>query len=89
MVQPDQINMAVFFWFLIKNEMSSVSYCIGIPWTIHFLQGTRDTRPCLTGHSIGFGEYPGPGGDRREEGREPPLPGVYIIHFAPLKNMSF
>ena len=33
-LQPDQINMAVFIWYLLKSD----------------LQGTRKTRPCITGH---------------------------------------
>ena len=25
----------------------------GVLWTSHFIQGTRKTRPCLTGHPLG------------------------------------
>ena len=28
-IQPDQINMAVFFWYLVKSDLSSV------PCTVH------------------------------------------------------
>ena len=49
-IQPDQ--MAVFFWYLVKSDLSIVRYCTHIHWTSHFLQGTRKTEPCLTGHSV-------------------------------------
>ena len=51
-VQPDQINMAVVFWYLVKSDLSSVRYSPRIHWTSHVLQGTRNTRPCLTGHPV-------------------------------------
>jgi len=44
-VQPDQLNMAVC---LVNIDLSSVRYCTRVPWTSHFVQGTR---PCLTGHT--------------------------------------
>ena len=37
--QGDQLNMAVFFCYLLKM-------------TSYFLKGTRITRPCLTGHLV-------------------------------------
>ena len=46
-VQPDQINMTVLFWSLVSSDLSSV----GIR-TRHILQGTTNTRPCITGHPI-------------------------------------
>ena len=47
-IQPDQINMALFFWYLLKSDLSSASYCTRVNWTSHFLQDTRNTRPCIT-----------------------------------------
>ena len=44
--------MAVFFWYLVKSYLSSVRYRTRLHWTSNFLQGTRDTRPCLIGHSV-------------------------------------
>ena len=38
-IQPDQINMTVLF-------MASTTTVVH--WTSHFLQGTRNTRPCIT-----------------------------------------
>ena len=43
-VQPEQINMAVPFWYLVKSDTGH--------WKGHSLQGTRNTRPCLTGHPV-------------------------------------
>ena len=37
-LQPDQINMAVFFWYLAKSDLSNVDYCTCVQWTSHFLQ---------------------------------------------------
>ena len=41
-------------WYLVKNYLSSVDYCtrLNVTWTCHFLQRTRKTWPCLTGHSV-------------------------------------
>ena len=50
-VQPDQINMAVFFWYLVKSD-SSVCYCTHKHKTCLFIQGTRNTRPFITGHFV-------------------------------------
>ena len=44
--------MAVFIWHLVKNDLASVCYCKLVHWTRHFLQGTRNTRPCITGHPV-------------------------------------
>ena len=46
-IQPDQINMAVFFRYFVK-----VRYSLCVHWTSYFLQGTRKTRPCLTSHPL-------------------------------------
>ena len=53
MIQGDQLNMAVFLWYLVKSDMSSVSYCTQVHWTGHFFfKGNRNTRLCLTGHPV-------------------------------------
>ena len=51
-VQGDQINMAVFLWYLIKSDVSSVRYSTRVHWTGNFLQGIRKTQPCLSGHPV-------------------------------------
>ena len=49
MVQDNQLNIAVFFWYLAKSSLSSVCYCT--PGKLLF-QETRKTRPFLTGHPV-------------------------------------
>ena len=44
LIQGDQLNIAVLFWYLVKSDLSSVRYCTRIHWTSHFLQRTRNTR---------------------------------------------
>ena len=46
--------MAVYFWYLVKIDLSSVDYCIRVHWASHFLQGTRNSWPCLTGHPVQY-----------------------------------
>ena len=54
-VQPDQINTAVLFWFLVKSD-AIVRYCTlaytGQDLLQVFLQATRNTRPCITCHTV-------------------------------------
>ena len=49
-VQPDQINMAVLFWYHVKTDLASVF--TPVHWTSRFLQDARKTRGCLTGHPV-------------------------------------
>ena len=53
-VQPDHINVAVLFWHSKKSGVSYVRYCkcTRIHGPSHFLQSTRNTRPCITGHPV-------------------------------------
>ena len=44
--------MAVIFWHLVKSDLATVSYCTPVHWTSHFLQGNRNTRPCIPGHPV-------------------------------------
>ena len=44
LIQGEQLNMALFFWYLVKNYLSSIRYCTSVNWTSHFFQGTRKTR---------------------------------------------
>ena len=46
------IHGRVFFWYLVKSDMSSVRVYCSIHWTSHFLQGTRKTLPCLSGRVV-------------------------------------
>ena len=50
MVQPDQINIAMSFWYHAKSDFSSVRYYI--TGKLDFLQGTLNTRPCITWHPV-------------------------------------
>ena len=43
-IQPGQIN--VCFWYPVKSDLSIVSYWTSVHCTNHFLQSTRNTRPC-------------------------------------------
>ena len=43
-----------FFWYHVKTDLSSVHVYNSVHWTSHFLQGTRKTRSCLTGHPVGL-----------------------------------
>ena len=45
-IQGEQLKMAVFFWYIVKSNLSSVRYCNRVNCTSQFLQGTRKTRPC-------------------------------------------
>ena len=47
-LQDDQLNMTVLFWYLVKSVHVYSRVC----WTSHFLQGTLKTGPCLTGHPV-------------------------------------
>ena len=51
-IQGDQLNMTVFFWYLVIGDLSGVRFCTRIHWTSHFLQGTRKTGPSLTSHPV-------------------------------------
>ena len=51
-VQPDQINIAMWFWYLVKRDLPSVGYCTRVHRTSHCLHVTRKTRPCSTGHPV-------------------------------------
>ena len=44
--------MALCLWYLVKSDLLSVRYCTSLHWTSHLLQGTRNTRPCITGHPV-------------------------------------
>ena len=33
-VQRDQINMAVFFWYLVKSDLPTVRQCTYVHWTV-------------------------------------------------------
>ena len=50
-VQPDQIHMAVLFWYLVKSD-AWLRYYARVHWPSLDLQGTRNTRPRITGHPV-------------------------------------
>ena len=45
-MQPDQINMAVFFGIYATAH-----------WTGHVLQSTKYLGPCITGHPVGSKDH--------------------------------
>ena len=47
-----KINMAVFFWYRVKNDASVGILYSSVQWTSHVLQDTRNTRPGITGHPV-------------------------------------
>ena len=51
---PDQINMAVSFWYLVKVTLVNDVRILyrSVQWISHVLQVTRNTRPCLSGHPV-------------------------------------
>ena len=46
-MQGDHLNMAVCFWYPVKSDLSYVHVYNSVR-TSHFLQGTRNKRPCIT-----------------------------------------
>ena len=44
--------MAVFFWYLVKIDLSSVHYCTRAHGPSHCFQGNRKSWPYLTGHPV-------------------------------------
>ena len=52
-LQGDQLNMDVIFWYLGKSYLLSAHMNSGVHWTSHFIEGTRKILPCLTGHPVG------------------------------------
>ena len=54
-LQGDQLNMALFFWYLVKKCFvhCTLLYTCRVHWISHFFQGTRKTRSCVTGDSVG------------------------------------
>ena len=56
MLQPDQINMAVSFWYLVKCDLSSIKHCtVAYTKQISFYQKVPETHgqwPCITGHPV-------------------------------------
>ena len=44
-------NLNRWTWPCFSGILSKVRYCTFVNWTSHVLQGTRNTRPCITGHA--------------------------------------
>ena len=51
-IYSDQLNMALLFWYLDKSDLFNVHVYSGVQLKSHFIQGTRKTRPSLTGHPV-------------------------------------
>ena len=48
----DQLNLDVYFWYLVKIDMSSVYVYISVHWTTQFIQDTR--KSWLFGRVVGL-----------------------------------
>ena len=51
-IQGDQLNLAVFFWYLVKNDLSSLHVCSKYTGQVPFYKVPEKTRPCLTGNPV-------------------------------------
>ena len=40
-IQGDQLNMAVYCWYIVNSDLSSVHENSSLQWTSYFLHGTR------------------------------------------------
>ena len=49
--------MAVLFWYPVKSDASVRSCKVDYTGQVHVLQGTRTTRPCITGHPVRMIRY--------------------------------
>ena len=54
LLQSDQLNTAVYFWYFVKSDLSSVQMYSSAHWASHLLHGTRKTRPCLSGRVVSY-----------------------------------
>ena len=65
--------MVFMSWYLVKNDMFSAYVNSSVHWTSNFLQGTRTTRPCLSGYPVPECHLvlvvPGPERDGRMDGQ--------------------
>ena len=52
LIEGNQLNMAVFFSYFVKSDLSSVFYFTRVHWTSHLFQGTRKTRQRWIGHPV-------------------------------------
>ena len=55
-VQGEKLNMAVFFWYLVKSDLPSVNFYTGVHLKSRFLQGTRKKGSCLGRHPVSAAE---------------------------------
>ena len=49
-LQPDQMNVVVLFWYLVKGDASVRNCTVAFTWEQSRLQCTKTTLPCITGH---------------------------------------
>ena len=55
-VQGDQLYMAVCFWYLVNPDLSSERYFTVAYTSATFWDGTRTSRPCLSGRVVRYHE---------------------------------
>ena len=51
-IQNDQINMAVLFWYLVKSDLANVGYYTPFTGQETFYKSTGNTRPCIAGNTV-------------------------------------
>ena len=51
-IQGHQTDMAVYFRYIVQNDLSILCVQSSVHWTSHFLHGTRNTRTCLSGRVL-------------------------------------
>ena len=71
-IKGDQLNMALFFWYLFQCTLLCTCTLDKIP----FLQGTKNTRLCITGHPVPWHV------SAEEVDRVRPVAGVYKVIFS-------
>ena len=50
-IQGDQLDIVVCFWYLVKSDQ--YTHRTHVHWTSRFLQGSRNTQLCVSGHPVG------------------------------------
>ena len=80
-LQPDQINMAVLSWYLVKSDAivyATEKYTYALTLDVYkCLQGTRNAQPCIKGHTVPPPQSPPPPGPctpSRTQGSSPCSP---------------
>ena len=77
----DKLYMALLFWYILKLDLSNVRYMYSSVLQCNFLQGTRTTRPCLSGRVEEEG-----GGYKKSYRSPPPAPALNDALLTPISH---